>query len=75
MHSDAQSQAVLCLIESHHWLWAQVMRTLAPTLRAGANAADQELVALCEAPHNKRMQQTIPPANKFASGLAPDPPR
>jgi hypothetical protein len=36
---------------------------------------DQELVALCEAPHNKRMQQTIPPANKFASGLAPDPQR
>jgi hypothetical protein len=41
----------------------------------GYNAADQPLVALCEAPHNKRMQQTIPPANKFASGLAPDPQR
>lgn len=26
-----------------------------------------------EAPHNKRIQQTIPSANKFASGLAPDP--
>ena len=32
-------------------------------------------VALSEAPHNKRMQQTISPANKFASGLAPDPQR
>jgi len=27
------------------------------------------------APHNQRMQQTIPSANKFASGLAPDPRR
>jgi hypothetical protein len=41
----------------------------------GYKAADHLLVALCEAPHNKRMQQTIPPANKFASGLAPDPQR
>ena len=27
------------------------------------------------APHNQRMQQTIPSANKFTSGLAPDPRR
>ena len=32
-------------------------------------------VARREAPHNQRIQQTIPPANKFASGLAPDPQR
>jgi|LGVE01.1.fsa_nt_gb hypothetical protein len=36
---------------------------------------DHPLVARREAPHNKRIQQTIPPANKFASGLAPDPQR
>ena len=32
-------------------------------------------VARREAPHNQRIQQTIPPANKFAFGLAPDPQR
>ena len=41
----------------------------------GYNATDHTLVVLCEAPHNKRMQQSIPPANNFASGLAPDPGR
>ncbi len=41
----------------------------------GYNATDHPLVARREAPHNQRIQQTIPPANKFASGLAPDPQR
>jgi hypothetical protein len=40
-----------------------------------SNAADHPLVVLCKAPHNKRIQQTIHHANKFASGLAPDPQR
>jgi hypothetical protein len=43
------------------------MAVVAGRFAPGYNAADQPLVALCEAPHNKRMQQTIPPANKFAS--------
>jgi len=33
------------------------------------------LLARRKAPHNQRMQQTIPSANKFAAGLAPDPQR
>jgi hypothetical protein len=44
--------------------------------RPEQRAADcHPLAARREAPHNKRMQQTIPPANTFASGLAPDPQR
>jgi len=33
------------------------------------------LLARRKAPHNQRMQQSIPSANKFAAGLAPDPQR
>ena len=50
-----------------------ILGVVAGRFALGYNAADQILVALSEAPHNKRMQQTISPANKFASGLAPDP--
>ena len=39
------------------------------------DADGHPLAARLEAPHNKRMQQTSPPANTFASGLAPDPQR
>jgi len=56
-------------------MFAVISFVVAGRFAPGHNAADHSLVAPCEAPHNKRMQQTIPPANKFASGLAPDPQR
>ena len=44
--------------------------------RPRQRAADGHPLAVRrEAPHNKRMQQTSPPANRFASGFAPDPQR
>jgi hypothetical protein len=38
-------------------------------------ADDHPQAARRAAPHNQRMQQTIPSASKLASGLAPDPQR
>jgi len=46
-------------------------RFASSTMRCGFHP----LLARRKAPHNQRMQQTIPLANKFASGLAPDPQR
>ena len=65
----------LLLHKDRSYLAACEQPVVAGRFAPGYNAADHSLVALCEAPHNKRMQQTIPPANKFASGLAPDPQR
>jgi hypothetical protein len=45
-------------------------------LRAGTTRCGYHpLLVRREAPHKKRIQQTSPPANKFASGLAADPQR
>jgi hypothetical protein len=55
----------------------QVSRPLLPDAPRPATIAAyyHPLAARRSAPHNQRMQQTIPLANKFASGLAPDPRR
>jgi hypothetical protein len=73
-HLEA-AQLTLLLI-SPDFLHSDYCHVVEDASRPRQRAADGHPLAVRrEAPHNKRLQQTSPPANTFASGLAPDPQR
>jgi len=59
----------------HSWTYLETSQSLVVEAARGLdNAADDHPQAARRcAPHNQRMQQSIPSASKLASGLAADP--